>query len=143
MRILLTIILSMCIYTAFGQYELNPKESCEYEIEQDLDNIIIAHGSPDCVRFKLDTAKDYTLLVFNKENEKELLYQGTILNGQRQGIELIYLNEEKVIFTVDKGILNGESIVYYSTGEIKAIRKFRKGKIKKNQKFSKDGKIIN
>lgn len=137
-------ILLFCSLTAVCQYELDAAESCQVEIEKNIDNVLIAYGSPECTIFSLDTIlDDYTLLVFDKKLKSELLYQVTVISGQKEGLEIFFINNEKVIVHYIEGVKTGKSKTFYPSGEVHYVREFRNGDLRKNvQEYNEKGKLI-
>lgn len=144
MKQLILFILLFHSLTAVCQYELDAAESCQMEIEKNLDNVLIAYGSPECTIFTLDTIiDDYTLLVFDKKLKSELLYQVTVISGQKEGLEIFFINNEKVIVHYIEGIKTGISKTFYPSGKVHYIREYRNGILRKNvREYDERGKLI-
>ena len=81
---------------------------------------------------------DYTLLVFDKDSMSNLIYQVTFISGVKEGLEIFFVENEKVIVHYVEGIRTGKSKTFYPTGVVHYEREFKKGVLqpKKFQLFS-------
>ena len=144
MKLILTLALLFNIATSFGQHELDKAESCEIDIFKTIGEVYLAYGSSECVYFKISSLPDnFTLLVFNASNKTDLIYKSTFIAGQRQGSEIIIINNEKVITTYINGQKEGKSFTFYENGNIHFERVFKNDKlVGKINEYNKEGRLI-
>ncbi|NEN25873.1 hypothetical protein G3O08_20490 [Cryomorpha ignava] len=146
---ILLFIFTLSNLSAVCQHELDAAESCILKIEKQLDEVLIAYGSRECTKFTIDTLNedlllnDYTLLVFDKEYKSNLIYQITVISGEKEGVEISYINNEKVFVNYVNGIKTGKSRTFYPSGNVHFEREYKKGILRpKVKEFDKEGNLL-
>ena len=86
---------------------------------------------------------DYTLLVFDKDSMSNLIYQVTFIAGLKEGLEIFFVDNEKVIVHYVEGIRTGKSKTFYTSGVVHYEREFKKGVLKpKVKEFDGEGNFL-
>jgi hypothetical protein len=149
MKKVLFFIFILYSLNALCQHELDAAESCKIKIEKKLGEVLIAYGSRECTIFTIDTLQadtlltDYTFLVFDKSLKSNLLYQVTVVSKVKEGLEIFFIENEKVIVHYVEGVRTGKSRTYYNTGVVRFEREFKKGVLKsKVKEFDEEGNLL-